>query len=205
MLQLNEVEARYGSFKALEKVSMTVGEGELVVLLGANGAGKAEATRDGEVGQEVGGEVGVDGEGVLVVVVEEAHPGSVVGVGVNGVAVPQGLGVAKVDLRVKTHADFGFAAVFGEADAGVEIGEAAFDEKCTKLALLRTQAVARRQRRRPRQQACANLEVVGEGETNVVGETCWSGAHQAVAQTTHQRQGLEGGLTPGERNGIAEA
>jgi len=40
MLQLNEVEARYGSFKALEKVSMTVGEGELVVLLGANGAGK---------------------------------------------------------------------------------------------------------------------------------------------------------------------
>ena len=41
MLQLNEVEARYGSFKALEKVSMTVGEGELVVLLGANGAGKS--------------------------------------------------------------------------------------------------------------------------------------------------------------------
>ena len=41
MLQLNDVEARYGSFKALEKVSMTVGEGELVVLLGANGAGKS--------------------------------------------------------------------------------------------------------------------------------------------------------------------
>ncbi|MCG8392578.1 MAG: ABC transporter ATP-binding protein [Pseudomonadales bacterium] len=41
MLQLNNVEARYGSFKALEQVSMTVEQGELVVLLGANGAGKS--------------------------------------------------------------------------------------------------------------------------------------------------------------------
>jgi len=41
MLQLNQVEARYGSFKALENVSMSVEQGELVVLLGANGAGKS--------------------------------------------------------------------------------------------------------------------------------------------------------------------
>ncbi|KZY37804.1 ABC transporter ATP-binding protein [Alcanivorax sp. HI0083] len=41
MLQLNNVEARYGSFKALEQVSMSVEQGELVVLLGANGAGKS--------------------------------------------------------------------------------------------------------------------------------------------------------------------
>ena len=41
MLQLKNVEARYGSFKALENVSMSVEQGELVVLLGANGAGKS--------------------------------------------------------------------------------------------------------------------------------------------------------------------
>ena len=41
MLQLKNVEARYGSFKALEQVSMSVAQGELVVLLGANGAGKS--------------------------------------------------------------------------------------------------------------------------------------------------------------------
>ncbi|MCU5784121.1 ABC transporter-like protein [Alcanivorax balearicus MACL04] len=40
MLKLENVDAKYDSFKALDKVSMTVGQGELVVLLGANGAGK---------------------------------------------------------------------------------------------------------------------------------------------------------------------
>ena len=40
MLQLDHVEVCYGAFKALKDVSMTVGQGELVVLLGANGAGK---------------------------------------------------------------------------------------------------------------------------------------------------------------------
>lgn len=40
MLQLDQVDVCYGSFKALTRVSMTVGAGELVVLLGANGAGK---------------------------------------------------------------------------------------------------------------------------------------------------------------------
>lgn len=40
MLQLNQVDVCYGSFKALTDVSMTVNTGELVVLLGANGAGK---------------------------------------------------------------------------------------------------------------------------------------------------------------------
>ena len=41
MLQLNHVDVCYGSFKALTDISMTVYAGELVVLLGANGAGKS--------------------------------------------------------------------------------------------------------------------------------------------------------------------
>ncbi|MBL3558425.1 MULTISPECIES: ABC transporter ATP-binding protein [Marinobacter] len=40
MLQLEHVDVCYGSFKALTDISMTVETGELVVLLGANGAGK---------------------------------------------------------------------------------------------------------------------------------------------------------------------
>ncbi|MDX1633952.1 MAG: ABC transporter ATP-binding protein [Marinobacter sp.] len=41
MLQLNNVDVCYGSFKALNNIAMTVETGELVVLLGANGAGKS--------------------------------------------------------------------------------------------------------------------------------------------------------------------
>ncbi|WP_111493300.1 MULTISPECIES: ABC transporter ATP-binding protein [Marinobacter] len=41
MLQLRNVDVCYGSFKALSQISMTVDSGELVVLLGANGAGKS--------------------------------------------------------------------------------------------------------------------------------------------------------------------
>lgn len=41
MLRLDGVSLHYGGFCALNAVSMTVGAGELVVLLGANGAGKS--------------------------------------------------------------------------------------------------------------------------------------------------------------------
>jgi branched-chain amino acid transport system ATP-binding protein len=41
MLELNDIHARYGAITALRGVSITVSEGEMVALLGANGAGKS--------------------------------------------------------------------------------------------------------------------------------------------------------------------
>jgi branched-chain amino acid transport system ATP-binding protein len=40
VLELTDVHARYGGVHALKGVSLTVGEGEIVALIGANGAGK---------------------------------------------------------------------------------------------------------------------------------------------------------------------
>ena len=41
MLKLNDVETFYGPIQALKKVSLTVGEGEIVSLLGGNACGKS--------------------------------------------------------------------------------------------------------------------------------------------------------------------
>jgi branched-chain amino acid transport system ATP-binding protein len=45
LLELDDVEARYGPVKALHGVSLTVSEGEIVAVLGANGAGKTTTLR----------------------------------------------------------------------------------------------------------------------------------------------------------------
>ena len=45
LLELDEVEARYGPVQALRGVSLTVDEGEVVSVLGANGAGKTTTLR----------------------------------------------------------------------------------------------------------------------------------------------------------------
>jgi branched-chain amino acid transport system ATP-binding protein len=45
LLELNQVEARYGPVRALHDVTLRVDEGELVAVLGANGAGKTTMLR----------------------------------------------------------------------------------------------------------------------------------------------------------------
>ena len=45
LLELDEVDVHYGSVQALRKVSLRVGLGERVALLGANGAGKSTTLR----------------------------------------------------------------------------------------------------------------------------------------------------------------
>ena len=45
MLELNDLHVRYGNIRALQGVSLRVAEGELVALIGSNGAGKTTVLR----------------------------------------------------------------------------------------------------------------------------------------------------------------
>jgi ABC-type branched-subunit amino acid transport system ATPase component len=45
LLELDNVSLSYGRIQALHGISLTVGEGEVVALIGANGAGKSTTMR----------------------------------------------------------------------------------------------------------------------------------------------------------------
>jgi len=45
MIEVENLSKRYGTFKAVDRVSFSVGRGEIVGLLGPNGAGKTTTMR----------------------------------------------------------------------------------------------------------------------------------------------------------------
>jgi len=86
LLELRNVEARYGAVRALHGVSLTVDEGEVVSLLGANGAGKTTTLRAISGAVRKTGDVTFDGRSIA-----RSAPESVARMGVAHV--PEGRGL----------------------------------------------------------------------------------------------------------------
>jgi branched-chain amino acid transport system ATP-binding protein len=86
LLELENVEARYGPVQALHGVSLTVGEGEIVAVLGGNGAGKTTTLRAVSGMVSKSGEVRFAGERIT-----RASPERVARIGIAHV--PEGRGI----------------------------------------------------------------------------------------------------------------
>jgi branched-chain amino acid transport system ATP-binding protein len=86
LLELDGVEARYGQVQALHGVSLTVGEGEIVAVLGGNGAGKTTTLRAISGLVTKSGEVQFAGERIT-----RASPERVARIGIAHV--PEGRGI----------------------------------------------------------------------------------------------------------------
>ena len=65
LLELHDVEARYGEIRALHGISLTVDEGDFVAILGANGAGKTTTLRAVSGTVKTSGDVVFDGARVF--------------------------------------------------------------------------------------------------------------------------------------------
>lgn len=101
MLEANHISVTYGAHRALEDVSVRVAEGEICVILGANGAGKSTFLKaiGGMVHAANGAEISIDGE-------------SLTGLAANRIVergaalVPEGRGIFP-DLTVAENLDLG--------------------------------------------------------------------------------------------------
>ena len=85
LLELRDVDARYGQVQALHGISLTVDEGEIVALLGANGAGKTTTLR------AVSGTVRRDGDVTFAGKRRSAGPEAMARAGIAHV--PEGRGI----------------------------------------------------------------------------------------------------------------
>ncbi len=65
LLELRDVEARYGELRALHGVTLTVEEGDFVAILGANGAGKTTTLRAISGTVKTSGDILFDGQKVF--------------------------------------------------------------------------------------------------------------------------------------------
>jgi branched-chain amino acid transport system ATP-binding protein len=86
LLELRDVEARYGAVQALHGVSLEVGEGEIVAVLGGNGAGKTTTLRSVSGLVEHSGDLLFDGAPI-----SRASPERVARLGIAHV--PEGRGI----------------------------------------------------------------------------------------------------------------
>jgi branched-chain amino acid transport system ATP-binding protein len=86
LLELRDVEARYGPIQALHGVTLEVAKGEIVAVLGANGAGKTTTLRAVSGLVEHSGQVVFDGERIA-----RASPERVARLGIAHV--PEGRGI----------------------------------------------------------------------------------------------------------------
>src|ERR1700721_3345161 len=65
LLQINDLVVRYGEIEALRGVSIAVDEGQVVTLLGANGAGKSTTLRAiSGLAKPAAGEILFDGKSI---------------------------------------------------------------------------------------------------------------------------------------------
>lgn len=100
MLKLENVQSGYGNKLAIKNVSLTIDEGEIITLIGANGAGKSTTlmTICGVVGCR-GGSISLNGERI-----EKLSPDAIVKMGIC--QVPEGRHIFP-ELTVKENLDMG--------------------------------------------------------------------------------------------------
>jgi branched-chain amino acid transport system ATP-binding protein len=115
MLEVRNLSVRYGKHAALHDVSLSVAEGETVVILGANGAGKSSLLRAiaGLVAPEPGGDVKLDGRSLNAV---PAHLVLEAGIAL----VPEGRGIF-ADLTVIENLRLGAYAQRARAHAATNL------------------------------------------------------------------------------------
>ena len=100
LLEVNDIHSYYGNIHALKGISLTVEEGEIVTLIGANGAGKSTILRTiSGVMKPRQGSISFDGEDL-----QEYRAFEIVGKGVS--MVPEGRGVF-ARLTVTENLDMG--------------------------------------------------------------------------------------------------
>ena len=122
LLQINELVVRYGEIEALRGVSLAVDEGQVVTLLGANGAGKSTTLRAiSGLAKPASGEILFDGKPIAGPHTHTLGPEAIVRLGIShvpeGRRVFPGLSVKENIMLGGSNRRAGKAELSREADA----------------------------------------------------------------------------------------